>query len=170
MLEPRVFADARGFFLASWNDEAFRLQVADTGFVQDNQSRSLRGTIRGLHFQLRHTQGKLVRCSSGRIWDVVVDVRRSSPTFGQSLGLELSGEDHRQLWIPAGYAHGYLVLSETADLQYKVTDRYDQTSERTLLWNDPALGIDWPLPPGMAPILSAKDLMGVRLAELETLP
>lgn len=170
LVAPPVFSDARGFFVATWNDTLFRETVADVSFVQDNQSRSTLGTIRGLHYQVRHTQGKLVRCSRGRVWDVVVDVRRSSPTFGQSLGAELSEDNQHLLWIPPGFAHGFLVLTADADLQYKVTDRYDPASERTLLWNDPVLGIHWPLPPGVAPLLSPKDLAGTPLAEVEVLP
>lgn len=170
LLEPRVFRDDRGFFVATWNDAEFRDAVADVAFIQDNQSRSTVGTIRGLHFQAQHTQGKLVRCSMGRVWDVVVDVRRSSPAFGRWIGKELSEDNQQLLWIPPGFAHGFLVLSATADLQYKVTDRYHPASERTLLWNDPALGIEWPLPAGVAPVLSPKDLAGTPLDALEVLP
>ncbi|MES3034517.1 MAG: dTDP-4-dehydrorhamnose 3,5-epimerase [Gemmatimonadota bacterium] len=170
LIEPRVFADPRGFFLASWNDAQFRAEVADVTFVQDNQSRSTRGTLRGLHYQLQHTQGKLVRCPQGRVWDVVVDVRRSSPTFGRSLGLELSEENHRQLWIPPGFAHGFLVLSDVADVQYKVTDVYDPDSERTLQWNDSVLNIAWPIDAGAPLVLSPKDLAGTPLSDIEPLP
>ncbi len=170
LIEPRVFADARGFFLASWNDAQFRASVADATFVQDNQSRSSVGTLRGLHYQLEHPQGKLVRCPLGRVWDVVVDVRRSSPTFGRSVGLELSDENHRQLWIPPGFAHGFLVLSDVADVLYKVTDVYHPESERALLWNDRRLDIPWPIPPGMSLVMSPKDVAGIPLADIETLP
>ncbi len=170
VIEPQVFGDARGFFLASWQDDLFREQVADVTFVQDNQSRSKRGTLRGLHFQLQHTQGKLVRCTVGRLWDVVVDVRRSSPTFGQWVSAELSETNHHMLWVPPGFAHGFLVLSESADLHYKVTDRYHPASEHTLQWNDGAVGIQWPLEPDVAPLLSAKDAAGTLLSALETCP
>ncbi len=169
-LEPRVFPDARGFFVTAWNDEQFRREVADVAFIQDNHSRSGRGTLRGLHYQLQHTQGKLMRCSLGTVWDVVVDVRRSSPTFGQWCGTELSDVNHHQLWVPAGFAHGFVVRSEVADVSYKVTDRYDPQSERALLWNDPAIGVSWPLDASMPPLLSPKDAAGIPLSEIETLP
>ncbi len=170
LVESQVFEDARGFLLVSWNDEAFRREVADVSFVQDNHSRSCRHALRGLHFQVEHTQGKLVRCAAGRIWDVAVDVRRSSPTFGKWVSAELSAERHQQLWIPAGFAHGFMVLSDSADLDYKVTDRYHPAGERTLAWNDPALGIDWPIAAGVTPFLSAKDAAGTLLSAVETLP
>ncbi len=170
LIEPQVFGDARGFLLVPWNDDVFRREVADVGFVQDNHSRSRRNTLRGLHFQAEHTQGKLVRCAVGRIWDVAVDIRRSSPTFGQWVAAELSDENHHQLWVPAGFAHGFLVLSESADLHYKVTDRYHPASERTLQWDDPDVAITWPLDAGVAPLLSPKDAAGTLLASLEPLP
>lgn len=170
LIEPHVFGDARGFFLETWRDDGFRRDVADVTFVQDNQSRSRQWTLRGLHFQLEHTQGKLVRCPIGRVLDVAVDIRRSSPTFGRSVSAELSAENHHQLWVPPGFAHGFVVLSESADLQYKVSDCYHPASERTLLWNDPALGIDWMVPDGMTPLLSPKDVAGTPFADLETLP
>ena len=170
LIEPQIFGDSRGFFLESWRDDVFRRDVADVSFVQDNQSRSKRGTLRGLHYQSRHTQGKLVRCTIGRIWDVAVDVRRSSSTFGKWVGADLSDENHAQLWIPAGFAHGFIVLSESADMQYKVTDRYDPMSEKALLWNDSALAIQWPLAEGVTPLLSPKDETGIRLADIEVLP
>lgn len=170
LLEPKAFGDARGFLLVSWHDETFRRDVADVGFVQDNHSRSRRGTLRGLHFQAEHTQGKLVRCAVGRIFDVAVDIRRGSPTFGRWVGAELSDENHHQLWVPAGFAHGFLVLSESADLHYKVTDQYHPASEKTLLWNDPAVGISWPMAAGELPLLSPKDAVGSLLSELEPLP
>ena len=169
LIEPQAFGDARGFLLVSWQDDVFRREVADAAFVQDNQSRSKKGTLRGLHYQKEHTQGKLVRCAVGRIWDVAVDVRRSSPTFGQWVAAELSEENHHQLWIPPGFAHGFLVLSESADLHYKVTDRYHPASERTLLWNDATVGVTWPLPEGVAPLLSPKDAAGSSLVDLEAL-
>jgi dTDP-4-dehydrorhamnose 3,5-epimerase len=170
VIDPQVFGDERGFLLVSWTDDAFRREVADVAFVQDNQSRSRQHTLRGLHFQGEHTQGKLVRCAVGRIWDVAVDVRASSPTFGKWVAAELSDENHRQLWIPAGFAHGFLVLSNSADLHYKVTDRYHPASERTLLWNDPSVNIAWPMDAGVAPLLSPKDAMGTPLSGLVTLP
>jgi len=170
LFEPQVFGDARGFFLCTWNDQEFRNAVGDVTFVQDNTSRSRQWTLRGLHFQGEHTQGKLVRCSAGRIWDAVVDVRASSPTFGQWVGAELSSTQHQQLWIPPGFAHGFVVLSEFADVQYKVTDRYHPASERTLQWNDPALNISWPIPAGIEPLLSAKDAAGTPFAALDVLP
>ena len=170
LLEPVVFGDARGSFHMTWNDAQFRRDVCDMAFVQDNASRSRQWTVRGLHFQAQHTQGRLVRCSAGRVWDVAVDVRRSSPSFSRWVATELSDENHHLLWIPPGFAHGFVVLSEFADMQYKVTDRYDPASERTVLWNDPALGIEWPLPPSVEPTLSAKDEAGVPLARLQVLP
>ncbi len=170
LIEPEIIGDGRGFFMCTWNDEHFRRHVDDVTFVQDNCSRSRQWTLRGLHFQATHTQGKLVRCSTGHVWDVAVDVRASSPTFGAWVAVELSAENHHQLWIPPGFAHGFLVLSDTADMQYKVTDRYHPLSERTLQWNDPALGIPWPVPPGVGVILSPKDQAGVPLASLEPLP
>lgn len=170
LIEPEVFGDARGFFITSWQDAEFRREVADVSFMQDNQSRSRRGTLRGLHFQAEHTQGKLVRCAVGCMFDVAVDIRRSSPTFGQWVGTELSGENHHQLWIPPGFAHGFYVLSESADLHYKVTDKYHPASERTLRWDDPAVGVTWPLADGEPPLLSPKDANGVHLADLDALP
>lgn len=170
VLEPRVFGDSRGFFFESFNERVFE---AATGlrrhFVQDNHSRSRRGALHGLHYQLVQPQGKLVRVVSGSVFDVVVDLRRSSPTFGRSVCLELSEENFRMLWIPEGFAHGFLVLSESVDFLYKTTDYYHPASERTLLWNDPALDIAWPLRdlPG-GPLLSAKDVVGQPLAAVET--
>lgn len=170
VLEPKVFADSRGFFFESWNDEVFRSAtgVVDS-FVQDNHSRSRRGVLRGLHYQVDRPQGKLVRVVRGRVFDVVVDLRQGSPWFGQWTGAELSDEDHRMLWVPAGFAHGFLVLSDEADFLYKTTDCYSAPGERTLLWNDPAVGVEWPLG-GMTPVLSAKDEMGVLLSVAETYP
>lgn len=173
IIEPRVFGDSRGFFLESWNARTFaEITGLQRDFVQDNHSRSQKGVLRGLHFQREHTQGKLVRVVSGRVFDVAVDVRRSSPTFGQWTGVELSAENHRQLWIPEGFAHGFLVLSESADFLYKTTDYYHPASDRTLLWNDSAVGIDWPLDElGGAPLqLSVKDEVGATLDSLEALP
>ena len=159
LIEPKVFGDARGFFLESFNARAFQETTGLTVcFVQDNQSRSAAGVLRGLHYQIRQPQGKLVRVVRGSVFDVAVDMRRQSPTFGQWVGAELSEENYRQMWIPPGFAHGFLVLSESADFLYKTTDYYDPTSERTLAWNDPTVGVDWPLRD--PPSLSAKDRDG----------
>jgi dTDP-4-dehydrorhamnose 3,5-epimerase len=158
VLEPKVFGDARGFFMESFNQKAFDLAIGQhIEFVQDNHSRSGRGVLRGLHYQLPpHAQGKLVRVTQGRVFDVAVDMRRSSPTFGQWAGVELSGENHRQFWLPPGMAHGFLVLSESADFLYKTTTYYAPESEGALRWNDPAIGIQWPNG-GVQPQLSEKD-------------
>jgi len=165
VIEPKVFGDARGFFLESFNQKAFDAAVGRTvTFVQDNHSRSRKGVLRGLHFQQApHAQGKLVRVIQGSVFDVAVDVRRDSATFGQWVGLELSAENHKQLWIPAGLAHGFLVTSESADFLYKTTDYYEPASERALRWDDPAFGIAWP-DIGEAPTLSAKDAQAPLLA------
>jgi dTDP-4-dehydrorhamnose 3,5-epimerase len=168
IVQPRVFGDDRGFFLESWNARAFREAGMDATFVQDNHSRSRRGVLRGLHYQVEHAQGKLVRVVSGEVFDVAVDLRRSSPTFGRWVGVTLSADDKRMLWVPPGFAHGFLVLSEFADFLYKATDYYHPEHERTLLWNDPALGIAWPL--DGEPLLAAKDREGVRLADAPTYP
>ena len=170
ILEPRVFGDARGFFMESFNARAFfDATGVKTDFVQDNHSRSQQGVLRGLHYQIRQPQGKLVRVVQGRVFDVAVDLRRASPTFGQWQGFELSEENKRMFWIPPGFAHGFVVLSASADFLYKATDYYAPEHERSLLWNDPALGIEWPLA-GLTPLLSAKDLAGKPLAECETFP
>ena len=165
VIEPKVFGDARGFFLESFNQKAFDAAVGRrVTFVQDNHSRSRKGVLRGLHFQQApHAQGKLVRVIQGSVFDVAVDVRRDSATFGQWVGLELSAENHKQLWIPAGLAHGFLVTSESADFLYKTTDYYEPASERALRWDDPAFGIAWP-DIGEAPTLSAKDAQAPLLA------
>jgi dTDP-4-dehydrorhamnose 3,5-epimerase len=168
ILEPRVHGDARGFFLESFNAQTFHgVTGLDVTFVQDNHSRSSRGVLRGLHYQIRHPQGKLVRVSHGSVFDVAVDLRRSSTTFGQWVGAELSGENFRQMWIPPGFAHGFLVLSETADFLYKATDYYAPEHERSLLWNDPRVGVDWPLD-GIEPKLAAKDLAAPQLPACDT--
>lgn len=165
ILEPRVFGDSRGFFLESWNEQAFNEAVSrDVRFVQDNHSRSGLGVLRGLHYQLDQPQGKLVRVSHGRVFDVAVDLRRGSASFGQWTGTELSGENQRQLWIPEGFAHGFLVLSESADFLYKATDYYHPSSEQTLMWNDPTIGIQWPDILGELK-LSAKDQAGLSLCQ-----
>lgn len=165
LLEPKVFGDARGFFFESFNQKAFNAATGtDHQFVQDNHSRSTKGVLRGLHYQSQQPQGKLVRVVQGAVFDVAVDIRRSSPTFGQWLGVELSADNHRQLWVPPGLAHGFLVLSDTADFLYKTTDYYAPEHERCIAWNDPALAIVWP-DMGMAPCLSGKDQRGLGLAE-----
>jgi len=161
LVEPKVFGDDRGFFFESWNRRALAAAGIDVDFVQDNHSRSRRGVLRGLHYQVEHAQGKLVRCAIGAVFDVVVDLRRSSPTFGRALGMTLSAENRRMLWVPPGFAHGFLVVSESADFLYKTTDYWYPQHERTLLWNDPALRIDWPL--DGAPTLAAKDAAGTPL-------
>jgi dTDP-4-dehydrorhamnose 3,5-epimerase len=170
LIEPQVFGDARGFFVETWQQEKFAAAGVDATFVQDNHSRSSRWTLRGLHFQSERTQGKLVRVGSGSVFDVVVDLRRSSSSFGKWWGVELSAENHLMLWVPKGLAHGILVMSESADFLYKCTDFYSPAHERTLAWNDPALCIQWPLPPGTTPVMSTKDREGAAFAELETFP
>jgi len=163
VLEPKVFGDARGFFLESYNARVFREATGlDVQFVQDNHSRSARGVLRGLHYQIHQPQGKLVRVVRGAVFDVAVDLRRRSPTFGRWVGAELSEDNHRQMWVPPGFAHGFVVLSESADFLYKTTDYYAPQHERCLAWNDPAVGVAWPL--GPAPQLSAKDRAGQPLA------
>jgi dTDP-4-dehydrorhamnose 3,5-epimerase len=169
IIEPEVFGDERGFFLESWNARKFSDAIGrDLQFVQDNHSRSRRGVLRGLHYQIGQPQGKLVRVATGRVFDAAVDLRKSSPTFGRWTGIELSEHNHRQLWIPAGFAHGFLVLSESADFLYKTTDYYAPEHERCVAWNDPAIGIAWPA--GIEPTLSAKDREGVLLREAEVFP
>lgn len=167
LIEPQVFGDARGFFLESWQAPKFAAAGIDANFVQDNHSRSTQWTLRGLHFQTQHTQGKLVRVSSGSAFDVVVDLRRSSKTFGAWWGVELSAENHLMLWVPKGLAHGILVTSEQVDFLYKCTDIYSPAHERTLAWDDPALAIRWPLASGVRPKLSPKDAKGSSFAEIE---
>lgn len=168
IVEPTVFGDARGFFMETWNEARFKEQGIDAHFVQDNHSRSAQGILRGLHYQVKHPQGKLVRVVQGRVFDVAVDLRRASPTFGQHVGVELSEENKRMLWVPPGFAHGFYVLSESADFVYKCSDIYAPDYERSLLWNDPALGIDWPLVEGKAPLLSEKDRAGALLQDADT--
>jgi dTDP-4-dehydrorhamnose 3,5-epimerase len=166
LLEPRVFGDARGFFFEAYNRRAFHKATGvDVEFVQDNHSRSRKNVLRGLHYQVRQAQGKLVRVVAGEVWDVAVDLRKGSPAFGQWAGFTLSTESKRMAWIPPGFAHGFVVVSESADVLYKATDYYAPEHERTLLWNDPALGIRWPL--AGAPILTDKDRKGVPLAAAE---
>jgi len=165
ILEPKVFGDARGFFMESFNQKTFNDAIGrEVAFVQDNHSRSSKGVLRGLHYQLPpHAQGKLVRVTQGSVFDVAVDMRRASATFGKWVGVELSGENHRQLWLPVGMAHGFLVTSESADFLYKTTDYYAPKAEGCVLWSDPALGIEWP-DVGMAPQLAAKDAAAPPLA------
>ena len=167
ILEPQVFGDARGFFFESFNQKAFN-EATDTNyqFVQDNHSRSSRGVLRGLHYQIQQPQGKLVRVARGAVWDVAVDIRKSSPTFGQWVGAELSEDNQHQLWVPPGFAHGFVVLSDTADFLYKTTDYYAPQYERCIAWNDPTLAIAWP-DLGMRPTLSAKDGAGKLLQQAE---
>jgi len=166
LLEPKVFGDARGFFFEAYNEAAFRELGLPTRFVQDNQSGSRKGVLRGLHYQLKQPQGKLVRVLHGEIFDVAVDMRNGSAQFGQWFGVTLSAENRKMLWIPSGFAHGFLVTSEFAEVAYKASDFYAPEHERSLLWNDPAIGIEWPL--DAEPTLSAKDAAGVRLAQAET--
>ena len=167
LIEPQVFGDNRGFFMETWHALKFKEAGIDAGFVQDNHSRSTQWTLRGMHMQVEHTQGKLVRVTSGAVFDAVVDLRRGSPSFGQWWGAELSDANHHMLWVPAGLAHGMLVLSESADFLYKCTDIYSPRHERTLAWDDPSVGIEWPLPAGVTPKLSAKDLVGKSFDEIE---
>lgn len=170
LLEPPVFGDARGFFFESFNQRSFEaatgLQVA---FVQDNHSKSARGVLRGLHYQIEQAQGKLVRVASGEVFDVAVDLRRSSPAFGQWYGCILSADNHRQLWVPPGFGHGFVVLSESAEFLYKTTDYYAPQHEKCIAWDDPDIGISWPVMTD-APKLSAKDAAGVRLSHAEVYP
>lgn len=165
LVEPRVFGDERGFFLESWNRRVLGEAGLHADFVQDNHSRSGRGVLRGLHYQIRHAQGKLVRVVAGEVYDVAVDLRRSSPTFGRHVGLTLSADNRRMLWVPPGFAHGFCVTSDAADFLYKTTDYWHPEHERTLLWNDPALAIPWPVD---APLIAAKDAAGTPLARAET--
>ncbi len=168
ILEPKVFGDARGFFMESYNQRDF---AAATGlnldFVQDNHSRSRRGVLRGLHYQIQQPQGKLVRVVRGAVFDVAVDIRRSSPTFGRWAGVELSEDNQRQFWIPPGFAHGFVVLSESADFLYKASDWYAPEHERGIAWNDPAIGVEWPLDAIGEPLLSDKDRVAPALAQAE---
>lgn len=165
LLEPRVFGDDRGFFYESWNKKTLAGVGLDVDFVQDNHSKSQRGVLRGLHYQIQHPQGKLVRVVSGEVFDVVVDLRQSSPTFGQWVGYVLSAENKRMAWIPPGFAHGFVVTSESAEFLYKTTDYWYPEFERTLLWNDPTVGIDWPFEG--EPLLAAKDAAGALLQDAE---
>ena len=167
LVEPRVFGDERGYFMEVWHAAKFAEAGLDLHFVQDNQSRSRRGTLRGLHYQIEHAQGKLVRAISGTIFDVAVDLRRRSASFGKWVGATLSGENKSQLYVPPGFAHGFLVTSEVAEVEYKCTDFYAPEHERSIAWNDPDIGIEWPLSPGVTPMLSGKDLAGKPLNQAE---
>jgi len=167
IIEPKVFGDARGFFYESFNGKAFDEAVGrHVEFVQDNHSRSAKGVLRGLHYQIQQPQGKLVRVVRGAVFDVAVDIRKSSPTFGKWVGVELSEDNHRQLWVPEGFAHGFLVLSETAEFLYKTTDYYAPVHERSIVWNASELGITWPLN-NVLPLVSDKDARGAQLCDAE---
>jgi dTDP-4-dehydrorhamnose 3,5-epimerase len=166
ILEPKVFGDSRGFFFESFNAKDFANATGlDVQFVQDNHSKSAKGVLRGLHYQLQQSQGKLVRVTHGSVFDIAVDIRKSSSTFGKWVGCELSDTNHRQFWVPAGFAHGFIVVSESADFLYKTTDYYAPAHERCIAWDDPSIGITWP--DGITPMLSAKDQQGVSLAAAE---
>ncbi|MGA2365006.1 MAG: dTDP-4-dehydrorhamnose 3,5-epimerase [Steroidobacteraceae bacterium] len=170
LIKPRVFGDARGFFFETWHERKFAAAGIAGHFVQDNHSHSTRHTLRGLHFQIRQPQGKLVRVSRGEVFDVVVDIRRSSPHFGQWVGVLLSDTNHHMLWVPPGFAHGYLALSDEIDFLYKCTDFYAPEHERALRWDDPEIGVQWPLPADARPVLSAKDAVAPLFKDAETFP
>ena len=165
IIEPRVFGDERGFFMETWNESAFKEAGLDLSFVQDNHSRSQKGVLRGLHFQNPGPQGKLVRVTNGAVFDVAVDLRKSSPTFGKWAGVELSAENKRMFWVSEGFAHGFLTLEDDTDFLYKCTAPYAPNSEHTLAWDDPAVGIDWPVA-DLDPIISEKDARGLSLADV----
>ena len=167
IIEPQVFGDERGFFIETWQAERYREAGVEGTFVQDNHSRSRRGILRGLHYQIQNPQGKLVRVTAGEVFDVAVDLRRSSKTFGQWHGVILSAENHRQFWVPPGFAHGFYVMSESADFNYKCTDYYSPDFERSLLWDDAEVGIEWPLVDGEHPQLSQKDAAASSLTNAE---
>lgn len=168
VIEPQVFGDHRGFFMETWQRNTFAENGIDYDFIQDNHSKSSHGILRGLHYQMEQTQGKLVRVVEGSVFDVAVDMRRSSPTFGKWVGYELSAENHRMMWVPPGFSHGFYVKSETAEFVYKCTDYYAPEHEQSLLWNDPAVGINWNLVDGKDPILSDKDANAPALADAKT--
>ncbi len=170
LVRPKVFGDARGFFLETWEERKFAAAGIEARFVQDNHSRSTRYTLRGLHYQIQRPQGKLVRVASGAVLDVAVDMRRSSPSFGRWVAAEISAENRHMLWVPPGFAHGFVVLSDSADFLYKCTDFYAPEHERCVRWNDSDLAIDWKLPIGVQPLLSAKDQVGLPFAEAEAYP
>ena len=168
IIEPKVFGDERGFFMETWNQKTFEEKVAKRTFVQDNHSMSKQGILRGLHYQTENTQGKLVRVTAGEVFDVAVDIRKGSPTFGQWVGVLLSAENKKQLWVPEGFAHGFYVTSESAEFVYKCTDYYNSSAEHSIQWNDPLLSIDWPNK-GNSPLLSDKDRNAKPLAEIKEL-
>jgi dTDP-4-dehydrorhamnose 3,5-epimerase len=168
VIDPEVYQDQRGFFVEAWHSAKYRAAGIDRPFVQDNQSRSTRGVLRGLHYQLEQVQGKLIRVAAGEIFDVAVDLRRSSPTFGRWAGGMLSGKNQRQIWVPPGFAHGFYVTSDSADVIYKCTDYYHPQSERTLRWDDADVGIEWPLIEGRPPMVSLKDAGGLSLRDAPT--
>jgi dTDP-4-dehydrorhamnose 3,5-epimerase len=170
LIEPTLYSDTRGAFFEAWNERAFAAAGIEARFVQENVSVSKRHVLRGLHYQVNQVQGKLIRVLAGQIFDVIVDLRRSSPSFGRSLSVSLDDRDARSLWVPAGLAHGFLALADNTRVQYKVTDFWAPQAERTLAWDDPALGIHWPLPPATDPVLSDKDRRGQKLAQAETFP
>ena len=167
LIRPKVFGDPRGYFFESWEERKFAAAGLEVKFVQDNHSRSARNILRGLHYQIQQAQGKLVRVVTGAVFDVAVDIRRSSSTFGQWVGMTLSEENHHMLWVPPGFAHGFLVLSESADFLYRCTDFWAPSHERAIAWNDPDLNIAWPLPGGAQPVLSAKDAVARSFREAE---
>lgn len=167
LLAPKVFGDHRGFFMETWNENGFAELGLNLNFVQDNHSRSAQGILRGLHYQIQHPQGKLVRVTQGAVYDVAVDIRKDSPTYGKAFGTVLSDENHHMLWVPPGFAHGFYVMSETADFVYKCTDFYHPEHERSIVWNDPDLAIEWPLVNGETPQLSAKDSEGLQLKDAD---
>jgi dTDP-4-dehydrorhamnose 3,5-epimerase len=168
LINPDVFEDSRGYFMETWNSREFSAAGIDAVFVQDNMSQSARHTLRGLHYQIRQPQGKLVRVVRGEVFDVAVDLRRSSPTFGKHAGVFLSADNKCSFWVPPGFAHGFLVLSNTAEFEYKCTDYYAPEFERAIRWDDPDIGIDWPLPDGAQPLLSARDEAAVSFAQADT--
>lgn len=171
IIEPSVFGDERGFFMETWNQKQFEELVTGkpTKFVQDNHSKSKKGILRGLHYQTENTQGKLVRVVSGEVFDVAVDIRKNSPTFGQWIGVYISAENKRQLWVPEGFAHGFLVISESAEFVYKCTDYYNPKAEHSIKWNDPEIGIEWPITNSEEPLLSGKDKEGLLLSDSKVL-
>lgn len=168
IIEPTVFGDDRGFFMETWQAEVFSQNCIDVNFVQDNHSKSRQGILRGLHYQMTHPQGKLVRVVSGEVYDVAVDMRKTSPTYGQWAAVILSAENKKMFWVPAGFAHGFYVMSDEAEFVYKCTDYYAPEYERSLLWNDPDLAIEWPLVGGKPPLLSEKDKVGTLFSKAET--
>lgn len=170
VVEPVVYGDERGFFMETWHQERFKAGGINAHFVQDNHSRSRKEILRGVHYQIEQPQGKLVRVVTGRVFDVAVDLRHSSSSFGQWVGVELSDDNHRMLWVPPGFGHGFYVLSEQADFVYKCTDYYAPEHERCIRWDDPDLGIDWPIPDYSRPLVSEKDAAGRRLPEAEVYP